>query len=215
MSRITLVLDTVGAVGRVGLVDGDGAVLADAPISGLRGLSETLPLLVASVLALLGTDHPAPDAIACVVGPGSFTGCRAGLAFAHGMAIGAAIPVIGVTVGEAIRAAASGPVWVATAAGEGRVFLDRDGNVEAFAVASLPRPTVPGTSVAGEAAAAVAAATGLPLAAARTPSLHAIAVAAAARADGRLPPRDALPLYVDPPRTTAPAIAATRPLPEP
>ena len=210
-SAVTLVLDTSQADGRVGFVGAGGEVLAEAPVTGLRGLSETLPLLVAS----LGSACPAPAAIACVVGPGSFTGCRAGLAFAHGMAIGSAIPVIGVTVGEAIRAVVPGPVWIATGAGEARVFLDRDGVVEAFALACLPMPDEPATRVAGDAAVAVAAVLGLPLARRLAPSLPAIAAAARARSDGRLPPRDALPLYVDPPRTTVAAGAATPPMPDP
>ena len=42
------------------------------------------------------------DLIAVTVGPGSFTGIRAGLALAHGIALAAGVPIVGVTVGEAL-----------------------------------------------------------------------------------------------------------------
>ena len=42
------------------------------------------------------------DLVAVTVGPGSFTGIRAGLALAHGIALAAGVPVVGVTVGEAL-----------------------------------------------------------------------------------------------------------------
>ena len=42
------------------------------------------------------------DLVAVTVGPGSFTGIRAALALAHGLALAAGVPVIGVTVGEAL-----------------------------------------------------------------------------------------------------------------
>ena len=45
------------------------------------------------------------DAVAAVVGPGGFTGIRAALALAEGIGLGAGIPVIGVTTGEALAAA--------------------------------------------------------------------------------------------------------------
>ena len=46
--------------------------------------------------------RPSLDLVAVTVGPGSFTGIRAGLALAHGIALAAGVPVVGVTVGEAL-----------------------------------------------------------------------------------------------------------------
>ncbi len=196
-----LLLDTASDLARVGYVS-DGA-RAERTVAGGRGLAEALPALLQAVLV------GRPDAVGCVVGPGSFTGLRAGLALAHGWALGAGIPLVGVTVGEAFRATRHEPLWVVTRAGENRVFVDRgdaDG-VVAIAVADLDDLPCP---VAGDAAALFPGAT-------RTggaqPTLDDLDAAARARLEGRLPPRAALPLYVDPPRVTAAPPARPPPLP--
>ena len=72
-------------------------------VSARRILAE----LVADVLAEAGWSPASLDLIAVTVGPGSFTGIRAGLALAHGIGLAAAVPVIGVTTGEALAHAVS------------------------------------------------------------------------------------------------------------
>src|SRR5215470_4880202 len=100
------------------------------------------------------------DLVAVTVGPGSFTGIRAGVALAHGIALAAGLPVVGVTVGEAL--ADSLPhlgergLWVAIDSRRGRIFLERDGAVIAVPLDDLPLPRGK-VAVAGNAAPAVAA----------------------------------------------------------
>jgi tRNA threonylcarbamoyladenosine biosynthesis protein TsaB len=206
----------------------DGVVLAQAMRPVGQGQAGALAAMAASVLASAAGKNVTTglDAVAVTVGPGSFTGIRAALALAHGIGLARAIPVIGVSVGEALGAILAVPdgwtLWTAVDSRRGRVFLERaggttpDGGVIAAAVDALP---VLGLNVAlaGDAAAAVAAflaarGTAVMLTAARLPSPLGIALAAAARQAGRLAPREAQPLYVDPPAVKLPA---TPPRPPP
>ncbi|MDE2583283.1 MAG: tRNA (adenosine(37)-N6)-threonylcarbamoyltransferase complex dimerization subunit type 1 TsaB [Rhodospirillales bacterium] len=211
-----LVLDAALGACSAGVVV-DGLVCAQATRPAAQGQAGQLAAMAASVLAEAGDRL---DAVAVTVGPGSFTGLRAALALAHGIALGAGIPVIGVSVGEALAAALTlppgWPLWSVIDNRRGRVFLERDGRVTAVGLDDLPPP--PGqVALAGDAAAVVAArlaARGHPvmLTDARLPAAEAIARAAAARQANRLPPRDALPLYVDPPSVRLPD-AGLRPPP--
>ena len=76
------------------------------------------------------------------VGPGSFTGLRTAISLAQGFAAAAGIPLLGVTVAEAFRAALphlDRPLWVAIRARRDRIFLLRGEQAEAFADADMPR----------------------------------------------------------------------------
>jgi tRNA threonylcarbamoyladenosine biosynthesis protein TsaB len=61
---------------------------------------------LAELLADAGVDRQALGAVSCDVGPGSFTGIRAGLAVAKGIALGLGLPLLGVGSLEAMAAAA-------------------------------------------------------------------------------------------------------------
>ncbi len=199
---VLLTLDAAGDGCSAGVVR-DGALLAEHRHSGGRGSSAALPRLAEAVLREAGVAAGELSGIAVTVGPGSFTGVRAALALAHGVALGAGLPVWGVSVGAALRAAAAvarptatrpRPIWVAIDSKRGRVFLDRGGVVAAVALDALPRPEGP-VSVAGDAAVAVAsrlAAAGcdIELLPQRRPDAAGIAAGERQRA---------LPLYVDPP----------------
>jgi tRNA threonylcarbamoyladenosine biosynthesis protein TsaB len=134
----------------------DGALVAQQVSRDARGASAALPGLAAAVLAA-GDGF---DAVAVTVGPGSFTGIRAALALGHGLAIGAGVPIFGVTSMAAIEAAwspAPGVVlWIAIDTRRGRVFLGRGGAMAAIALDALP-PAPDGLMLAGDAASAVAA----------------------------------------------------------
>lgn len=61
-----------------------------------RGHAEALFPMVEAVMAEAGCGFDALSAIAVTIGPGSFTGVRAGLAAARGFALAAKMPMIGV-----------------------------------------------------------------------------------------------------------------------
>ncbi len=201
-----LTIDTALPACAVALVE-DDRVWAERRLEVPRGLAGLLPPLLAGLLA----EAPGFGLVACCVGPGSFTGLRVGLSLAHGLALARDVAVIGVTSGEALSLAVGpldGPLWVATPARPGRVFLEHDGRATGMALDALPLPP-PGLRLAGPAAEAVAAAwrhAGAEcrvLDGARHEPRH-LAAAALLRRDGVLAPRDALPLYVDPPEAALP-----------
>ncbi len=199
------------------------AVVAETLVAG-QGGSERLPVLLAEQLRVLGWRAASLTLIAVVVGPGSFTGLRATLALAHGLALGGSAAVVGVTVGEtlapALHAAAAtigdlSEIWCVSQARRDRVFIEQPPghpsgwSVQAAMLDALPLPAGP-VLLGGDAADAVAARlhqlgvavhpSGL-----AGPTPLAVAAAALARQAETLPPRDAQPLYVDPPEAKLPA----------
>lgn len=195
----------------------DGAVVAHRAVAGERMQPTALPPLAEEVLHGAGT----LDAVAVVVGPGGFTGLRTAIALAEGIALGHGVPVIGVTTGEALAAAlpdairAGREVWAAVDTKRGKIALERiaPGGLLAapllvVAEAELPRPEGP-VAVVGDAAPLVAARllareADAMLTASRLPDAGAAAQVAALRLAGALPPRDATPLYAEPPAVRRP-----------
>ena len=197
------------------LVDGVCLDIRHGPDS--RAATASLPALVQDMLAQHAGGF---DAVAVTVGPGGFTGLRGALSLAHGLALGAGVPVVGVTVAEALLAAGPLPpdrlAWVALdSRRSGRIFLGIGGNMTAVSLADLPRPAGP-VGVFGDAAAPVAAALGRMGAAAVCCGDGRVSVGAAGqvalrRLAGEMPPCDAQPLYVAAPE--ARAVASLRPAP--
>jgi tRNA threonylcarbamoyl adenosine modification protein YeaZ len=193
----------------------DEAVLALRQVTAPQGQASLLAVLVDEALRESGLAVRQLDLIAATVGPGSFTGLRAGLALAHGLGVGAGIPVIGVTVAEALAEAlprlGHRVLWVALTSRRGRVFLDRGGQAASFALDALPMPDRGvAVAVAGDAAIPVAAwlaarERDVMLTDARYPAARQIALVAARRFAGALPPLAAQPLYIDPPEARPPA----------
>ncbi len=201
-----------------------GLVLAQRLQPGERGHAATLPPLVAAVLLAARLTPTDLAAVAVVVGPGGFTSLRTALALAHGLALGAGVPVLGVTTGEALAAAvpdairARRAVWTAIGNRRGQVVLEcfapgsatPDGPPEVMAEAGLPQPPGP-VAVAGDAAATVAArlaARGVDalLTDVRLPNAIAVARVAAWRLAGLIAPREAQPLYLEPPAVRRPVV---------
>lgn len=200
----------------------DDHVLAEQQEELRRGQAARLPVMVQAVLQAAELTADDLDLIAVTVGPGSFTGIRAGLALAHGLALAAGRKLVGVSVGEALAEALpplpGRTLWSAIDSRRGRVFLERAGDVAAFLLDSLPDPPGP-LALAGDAAIEVAArlaARGrdVMLTDARLPAPLPIARAACRRARGELPARAAQPLYVDPPEVRLPP-GGLRPPPVP
>ncbi|HEY1932254.1 MAG TPA: tRNA (adenosine(37)-N6)-threonylcarbamoyltransferase complex dimerization subunit type 1 TsaB [Acetobacteraceae bacterium] len=218
---LVLALDSALARCSAGLVR-DGVLLSSRQQDAPRGQASLLPVMVQAILDDAGIRPIDLDLIGVTIGPGSFTGIRAGLALAHGMALAAGVPLAGVTVGEALADAlphlGGRRLWSAIDSRRGRVFLERDGVVATFALDALPAPDGP-VAIAGDTAGPVSArlaARGcdVMLTDARLPVPRHIAEAAVRRFAGTLPPRDAQPLYVDPPEARLPA-GGLRPPPVP
>jgi tRNA threonylcarbamoyladenosine biosynthesis protein TsaB len=206
-----LALDSALARCAAGLV-ANGILRAARQQEAGRGQAALLPVMVEAVMDEAGIAATDLDLIAVTVGPGSFTGIRAGLALAHGIALAAGVPIVGVTVGEALADAlphlGGRHLWSAIDSRRGRVFLERDGSVLAHALDNLP-PAPGRIAVAGDASVAVAArlaarGTDVMLTDARLPTPRHVAMAGARRLAGELPPLLAQPLYVDPPEARLP-----------
>jgi len=196
----------------------DDVLLAARHADGERGHASVLPPLITAVLDEAGREF---DLIAVTVGPGGFTGLRAALALAHGIALASGRPLVGVSVGEALAHAlpqlGARELWVAIDSRRGHVFLERDGRAQSVALEALP-PASGRVAVAGDAAVELAArlaARGddVMLTDARLPLPRHVAVIGRRRLAGELPPRPAQPLYVDPPATRL--AAPPRPPPRP
>jgi tRNA threonylcarbamoyladenosine biosynthesis protein TsaB len=191
------------------------AVLRDTAVMALResdsamGHAAVLPQMADEVLGQAGCEGL--EMVAVTVGPGSFTGLRAALALAHGVALAEGCPVVGVSVPEALAegvAACGREVWVAIDSRRAKVFLARNGMLAACALEDLPQPDGP-VVVAGDAAEAVAVALGargcdVMVSEPRRPRAGDIAAVALRRLRGALPPLAAVPLYVDPPAVRLP-----------
>lgn len=98
---LILAVDTSTMVGGVALIDG-GVLVGEHILNVKATHSERL---MSSVNATLSGADIVPgdlDAIACGVGPGSFTGVRIGVAAAKGMSYALGIPLVGVSALDAL-----------------------------------------------------------------------------------------------------------------
>ncbi len=214
-----LVLDAALACCSAAIVS-DGRVVALREHMSDRGRAALLPGMAADLLAETSIQAGELDLVAVTVGPGSFTGIRAGLALAWGIGVAAGVPVVGVSVGEVLAEAlphlGNRELWSAIDSRRGRVFLERTGGrIGAYPLDALPVPDGP-VAIAGNAAIDTAAwlaarDANVMLTDARFPQPRHIAIAASRRRTGELPPLAVQPLYVDPAEARLPA--APRPAP--
>lgn len=104
---IVLALSTSTPRGSVALV-GEGGPIAEATYVDLQGHAERLFEAIDDALGRASITRADLDAIACDVGPGSFTGVRVGVASAKGIALALDLPVTSVISLEAMAMAAFG-----------------------------------------------------------------------------------------------------------
>ncbi len=197
--------------------DGRRIVGDRTPEGGSQG--DAIPLLIEAMLAEAGLAIAGLDRLAVTVGPGRFTGLRAGLAFMRGLALASDLPLIGVTTLEAVAAAATcGGDEIALAVIDSKraelffQMFDAQGVALGAAFALRPDELAPRLSahprivVIGEHATMVAAQLG---ASARAVERHVEAFDVAEIAARRVPtPVAPAPLYIHPPATTSPGAAA-------
>ena len=120
-SGLRLAIDTSGPLCAAGLYEGEterGRSVRDIG----RGHSETIVSCCTDALAAAGVDWTAIGSVAVNVGPGSFTGIRAGVAAARALGLSLDVPVAGVTAFDAFAALADGPVLVAIDARRGQIY---------------------------------------------------------------------------------------------
>jgi tRNA threonylcarbamoyladenosine biosynthesis protein TsaB len=119
MTDLLLCIDTSGPRCAVSLHDAGGTrrLAAIAPDIG-RGHAEVLMGLIEDIFREAGAGYPDIAKIAVVVGPGSFTGLRVGVAAAKGLALALTRPLVGLSSLEVLAE----PHW----GGEGRVLAVGD-----------------------------------------------------------------------------------------
>lgn len=86
----------------------DGVVLAQLSEPMMQGHDARLAPVVETLMREAGLAFDVLDRVTVVVGPGSFTGIRVGVAFARGLALSLDIPAVGVSSLEALDPAANG-----------------------------------------------------------------------------------------------------------
>lgn len=207
---LILGFDTSAAQCAAALVS-DGNILARRDEAMNRGQAERLLPMLEEVLAEAGVTWQDLAAVAVCTGPGNFTGLRLSVAAARGLALGLAIPAIGVTRFEVLAHGTRGPALVTIAAPLERLhaqtMLDGVAASEPRLLAADEVSAPPGTLAIGDGAEGLAARLGLKAKPGSVPDPAVVARIAAGRLDctGRPAPlylreADAAPVSEPPPR---------------
>jgi tRNA threonylcarbamoyladenosine biosynthesis protein TsaB len=118
---LILSIDTcLGACSCAVVKDGEALASIFEPMT--RGHQERLAPMVEAATKDAGVVFADLDRIAVAVGPGSFTGLRVGLAFAKGLGLALARPVVGIGALEALGAEEPGRTLALADARRGQVY---------------------------------------------------------------------------------------------
>jgi tRNA threonylcarbamoyladenosine biosynthesis protein TsaB len=118
-----LIIDTSSSIATIATIEGDRAT----EMSGSARSHELLPYLRELV-----ERGPAVEKVAVVIGPGSFTGLRVGVAFGLGLAMGRRIPIVPLGSLELQAARSDVPVTAVVEAGRGRFYYRVGGDQPAL-----------------------------------------------------------------------------------
>jgi tRNA threonylcarbamoyl adenosine modification protein YeaZ len=208
---LVMVVDTATAAVTAALAridDDEVTLLAERVTIDARGAGE---LLAPQITAVLSEGAAAPGDLAAVVagvGPGPFTGLRAGLVTAAALGHALAVPVYGVCTLDAIGLRLPGRALVATDARRKEVYwaVYQDGN--RLAGPDVARPAaVPLDGIeraAGDGAEKYADVLTLPIGGPRYPSARSLADLAADRVRAKAPSETLTPLYLRRPDAVLP-----------
>jgi tRNA threonylcarbamoyladenosine biosynthesis protein TsaB len=116
-----LALETATLAGGAALLD-DGRLVGESRLNIALTHSERLMLIVDRLLQDCGWEAASLDGLAVSIGPGSFTGLRVGLAFAKGLGLALARPVVGIGALEALGAEEPGRTLALADARRGQVY---------------------------------------------------------------------------------------------
>jgi tRNA threonylcarbamoyladenosine biosynthesis protein TsaB len=125
VTALVLGIETATVMGGVALVSDTGELLGEITLRNHESHSERMLPALAWLLATLGLSLRDCAAVAVSQGPGSFTGLRAGIATAKGLAFSLGVPLFGISTLEALAAnapPAAGPVCAVLNARRGEVF---------------------------------------------------------------------------------------------
>jgi tRNA threonylcarbamoyladenosine biosynthesis protein TsaB len=189
----------------------DGVEVAHRRVDAARGHAELLLPMVGEVLAEAGIEPRSLARIATSPGPGHFTGLRAGLAAAQGMALASGAALVGIDGFAALRAeiepaAAGERLLIAFDSKRAEAFVKIDGEKPFAAAPDGFAPPGERFLVAGDRAGEFAQAlqrAGRQARVAAGPSLP-DARAMARLAETAAPVERLVPLYIHPPATTSP-----------
>jgi tRNA threonylcarbamoyladenosine biosynthesis protein TsaB len=124
---ILLALESATSVCSVAVCDGAGQILGHRRGERAPDQADRVVELVNAALRDAGLDYDVVDVIAVNHGPGSFTGVRAGVAAARGLALALARPVLAVNTLEALAAGLgpqpAGTIVAALDARRGQVYV--------------------------------------------------------------------------------------------
>ncbi|GAA2363975.1 tRNA (adenosine(37)-N6)-threonylcarbamoyltransferase complex dimerization subunit type 1 TsaB [Dactylosporangium salmoneum] len=208
---LVMVMDTATAAVTAALVrvgDDEVALLAERVTVDARGAGELLAPQITEVLAECSVSAGDLAAVVAGVGPGPFTGLRAGLVTAAAMGHALAIPVHGVCTLDAIGLRLRGRALVATDARRKEVYwaVYQDGARQAGPDVARPAAVaLDGVErAAGDGAEKYSDVFALPLDGPRYPSALALAELSADRVRAKAPSETLTPLYLRRPDAVLP-----------
>ena len=114
---------------------GEEGTISSYVVSGSRRHVEVLLPAIEAVLDAGGVSPKELDGIAVDIGPGLFTGLRAGVAAAKGLGLGAGLPIVGVRSTAVLRAALADVAVSVAASVENEFPGDDDASLSSFSVA--------------------------------------------------------------------------------
>jgi tRNA threonylcarbamoyladenosine biosynthesis protein TsaB len=150
---LVLGIETATVIGGVALASRTGELQGEISLRNQESHSERILPAAEWLMATLGFSRRALSAVAVSCGPGSFTGLRAGIATAKGLAFSLGVPLFGIPTLEALAAnlpPGHGPVCAVLNARRGEIYRALFHSGPAGVTRVGPDSLVPLATLAGE-----------------------------------------------------------------